>query len=112
MKAVRCADLTGATPISDRRGHRSPNTLLMLDERDAKLVATARRFFSGMSHRETAHRLRSRLLIYQSGRWRRTSAELRPPHDADSLDAALWCLLRIKDHVPSEMTIRRALAYS
>ena len=112
MKMLRAIDLThGAVPI-DRRGHRTPNTLLMLDERDAMLVATARRFFSGMSHRETAHRLRSRLLIYQSGRWRRTSAELRPPHDADSLDAALWCLLRIKDHVPSEMTIRRALAYS
>ena len=98
--------------VPDGRGHRTPQTMMLLDERDALLIEAARRFFSGMSHRETAHRLRSRLLIYQNGRWRRTSAELKPPHDVDSLDAALWCLLRIRDHVPSEMTIRRVLRFS
>lgn len=91
-------------------GHRSPQTLLTLDERDKLMIEIARRFFPGAFDREVARQLRSRLLIYQNGRWRRTSAELKPPHDADSLDAALWCLLRIKDHVPSTGTIRRALA--
>jgi hypothetical protein len=41
--------------------------MLALNERDALLVEIARRFYGGLSHRETAHRLRYRLLIYRSG---------------------------------------------
>jgi hypothetical protein len=84
--------------------------MLELDKRDALLIEIARRFYAGVSRRETAHRLRRRWLLYQQGRWRRTRSE-KCPHYAVSLDTALWCLLRIRDHVPSEMTIRRALAF-
>ena len=37
--------------------------LLLLDERDRYLIEAVR-FFPALSHRETAHRMRSRLLIY------------------------------------------------
>jgi hypothetical protein len=100
-----------AAPV-DGRGRRTPQTLLLIDERDALLVEIARRFYPGVSQRVAAHRLRRSWLLYQQGRWRRTCVELKPPHDARSLDAALWGLLWIKDYVPSEMTIRRALRFS
>ena len=68
----------------------------------------ARRFYPGVSHREVAHLLRRTWLLYQQGPWRRTSSELKPPHGAGTLDAALWTLCWIRDYVPSEMVIRRA----
>ena len=89
------------------RGRRTPSTLLMIDERDALLVEAAR-FYPGLSQREIARRLRSRLLIYRNGRWRRSCAELKAPHPPEKIDAVLWAILRVKDYVPSEMTIRRA----
>jgi hypothetical protein len=109
MRPHRAIAFADAVPV-DSRGKRSNETLLRLDERDALLIEIARRFYPGISHRETAHRLRSRLLIYRNGRWRRTCVELKSPHDPESLDAALWCLLRIKDAIPGERLIRCALA--
>jgi hypothetical protein len=108
MKQVRAIDMTHATPV-DGRGQRTEQTRRILDARNALLVQIACRFYPGVTIRQTANRLRSRLLIYRNGRWRRTSSAEQSPHDADSLDDALWCLLRIRDHVPSTMTIRRAL---
>ena len=97
--------------ISMLRGRRSPQTMFLINKRD-KLLIEACRFFPGTSDREAARRLRTALLRYQTSRWRRTRTELGCPHDADRLDALLWMILRVRDHVPSEMTIRRALAYS
>jgi hypothetical protein len=108
---THCSSQSCTVPL-DGRGKRSSATTLALDERDKLLIEIARRFYGGLSARETAHRLRYRLLIYRNGRWRRTSPDWMCPHEAESMDAALWCLLRIRDHVPSEMTIRRALGYS
>jgi len=83
--------------------------LLELDERNAYLIEAARHFTG--SDREIARRLRSRLLIYQQGAWRRDRAELRcPPRHAGRLEAVLWCLLRVRDYVPSERLIRMSLA--
>ena len=90
-------------------GHRTPATMLALDERDKLLVEIGHRFYPGVKHRQIAHRLRRSWLLYRQGPWRRTCTELRCPHDPERLDAALWCLLKIKDYVPSEMTIRRTL---
>ena len=109
MKPVRTADLTNAVAV-DGRGRRTPQTMLLIDKRDALLIEIARRFYPGLSHRETAHRLRQRWLIYRSGPWRRTWTELRCPHDPERLDALLWCLLRIRDAVPSERLIRYVLS--
>jgi hypothetical protein len=97
-------------PLDDWRGHgRTPAVRLRLDERDKKLVEIAGRFYAGLSHRDAAHRLRRSWLLYQQGRWRRTRTELRCPHDAERLDAALWFLLKVHDHVASEISIRRTL---
>ena len=95
--------------VVDGRGRRTPQTMLLLDERRALLVEAAR-FYPGLSQRETARRLRIALQRYQLGRWRRTRADLTCPKDhAGKLTGVLWMLLRVRDHVPSEMTIRRAL---
>jgi hypothetical protein len=56
--------------VPDGRGHRTPQTLLLLDERD-KLLIEAARFYPGASDREVGRLLRIALLRYQNGRWRR-----------------------------------------
>ena len=96
----------------DGRGRRTPQTLLLLDERTA-LLREAARFYPGLSQRETARRLRMAVSIYRHGRWRRDQSELTcPPQHAGKLTAVCWAILKTRDHVPSEMTIRRALGYS
>jgi hypothetical protein len=92
-------------------GCRTPQTLLLIDERDV-LLRLSSGFHPGCSDREVARRLRTALLRYQTGRWRRDRSELTcPPQHAGKLIEVLWMLLRVRDHVPSEMTIRRALRY-
>jgi hypothetical protein len=109
MKLHRPSAFADAAPM-DGRGHRSNEFLLRQDERDKLLIEIARRFYSGLSHRQVAHLLRRRWLLYQQGPWRRTYAELKCPHDPERLDAALWCLLRIRDSLPSERLIRSVLS--
>jgi hypothetical protein len=89
-------------------GLRSPSTLLMIDERDA-LLRTAAAHYPGLSHREIARRLRTALMRYREGRWRRTCTELRPPHPPEKIEAVLWAILKTHDRVVSEATVRRAL---
>jgi hypothetical protein len=81
--------------------------LLLFDERDQYLIE-ASRFFSG-SDREIARRLRSRLLIYREGRWRRTRSEIWNPHETGRLEGLLWQLLRVRDAIPCTHTIRLVL---
>jgi hypothetical protein len=95
----------------DNRGKHTPRTLLAIDERDRYLIEAARHF-PGLSHRATARLLRSRLSIYEQSAWRRDRSEaLCPPRHAGKLTTVLWMLLKVRDHVPSEMMIRRALAF-
>jgi hypothetical protein len=95
--------------VVDGRGRRTPQTLLLLDERDQFLRAAAA-YFPGLSHREIARRLHVALSRYRDGRWRRDRVEnLCPPQHAGKLTAVLWMILRVKDYVPSEATIRRAI---
>jgi hypothetical protein len=101
------------SPVPDGRGHRTPQTIMLLDERDALLIEAAHRFCVGMSDRQAARHLRIALLRYQAVRWQRTRSQaICPPQHRGRLDALLWCMLKVRDHVPSEMTIRRALAFS
>jgi hypothetical protein len=91
-------------------GQRSPSTLLQIDERRVLLRAAAAHF-PGMSDREVARRLRASLVTYQNGRWRRDRIEnLCPPKHTGKLAATLWMILRVRDHAPSERSIRRTLA--
>ena len=92
------------------RGKRTPSTLLMIDERDALLVEAAR-FFPGCSDREIARRLRTSLVTYQNGRWRRDRVEaLCPPQHTGKLTAVMWAILKTKDYVVSERLLRTVLA--
>ncbi|WP_338833548.1 hypothetical protein [Bradyrhizobium septentrionale] len=112
MKPVRTSELTHTTPV-DHRGHgRTPAVRLVLDER-AKLLIEAARFFPGLSNRETARQLRIALARYRDGRWRRDRAELTcPPQHRGKLVQALWCLLKTRDAIPCDRTVRTVLAGS
>ena len=113
MKTLRAADLTNAVPVADGRGHRSPQTLLAISERDHLLREAARRFCVGMSDRQAAAMLNTSLKRYDTGAWRRERiADICPPRHAGRLTAYCWRILRTRDAVPSEMTIRRALGFS
>lgn len=106
MKAWR-PSIFEAAPL-DGRGHRSNETLLRIDERDALLRAAAKHFPG--SGREAARQVRIHLERYGNGRWRRDRAEERcPPQHAGTITALLWAILKTRDHTPSEMVIRRAL---
>jgi hypothetical protein len=94
------------------RGHRTPRLLLQLDERD-RYLREAARHFSGLSQRETARLLRSRLSVYRDGRWRRDRSELTcPVQHRGKLTAVLWSLLKTRDSLPSERLIRFVLSRS
>lgn len=110
MKPQRPSAFADAVPV-DGRGRRSPQTRLLIDERD-RLLIEAVKFYSGLSQREAARHLHTVLTRYQTGRWRRSRVDLTCPHDAGRLDAVLWMILRTRDHVPRERTIRAALSRS
>ena len=108
--SVKCEQLFASVP--DNRGKRTPRTLLAIDERDRYLIEAARHF-SGASDREIARRLRIALLRYREGAWRRTRGEaICPPRHAGRLEATLWSILKVRDHVPSERLIRAVLSRS
>jgi hypothetical protein len=89
------------------RGQRSPATLLMLDERDA-LLRRAATFFPGLSDRETARQIHDALAVYQGGSWRRECVQTTcPAQHRGKLKEVFWMLLKVRDHVPSTMSIRR-----
>ena len=109
MMRLRASDLLDAVPFGGS-GRRTPQTLLLIDERDRYLVEAAKHF-PGLSQRETARLLRSRLLVYRSGRWRRNRSELTcPVQHRGKLTEVLWMLLKVRDAIPSERTIRAALS--
>ena len=94
----------------DGRGHgRTPRVQLMIDERNRYLRAAAK-FYPGCGDREVARQLRAALMRYRNGRFRRDRSDLTcPVQHKGKLVEILYRLLRVKDHVPSEITIRRAL---
>src|SRR6478736_3078533 len=93
--------------VSAGAGHRTPQTMLLLDERD-KLLIEATRFFRG-SDREVAKQLRDALAIYRNGRWRRDGAEMTcPPQYRGKLAQVMWMILKTHDHVPGDRTVRMA----
>jgi hypothetical protein len=97
----------------DGRGHRTPATLLSLSERDHFLRAAVDHHCTGMSDRAAAAMLHAKLARYREGAWRRDRVEaLPPPRHRGTITELLWCVLKVRDRVPSEMTIRRALRYS
>jgi hypothetical protein len=108
VKPLRPSIFDDAVPV-DGRGRRTPQTLLLLDEREAYLIEAARHFPG--SDREAARLIRTALLRYQTGRWRRDRREATcPVQHRGKLTAVLWCLLKVRDAIPSERTIRLVLS--
>ena len=97
-------------PFVPGPGHRTPATLLALDERD-RYLREASTFFHSPHDREVARQLRSALLLYRSRAWKRDYAEdLCPVRYAGTVKAALWKALKAVDAIPGDRTIRAALA--
>jgi hypothetical protein len=107
---VQRIGLTHAVPV-DGRGRRTPQTMLLLDERKKYLIEAAQ-FYPGCTDREIARRLHAALSTYRAGRFRRDRNDTCPIQYRGTLREQLYFLLRVRDHVPSEPAIRRALGYS
>jgi hypothetical protein len=106
---VQRIGLTHAVPV-DGRGRRTPQTQLLIDERD-KLLTEAARFFPGASDRQIARRLRIALMRYRNGRWRRDGSEATcAVQHCGKLMQMLWCLLKTRDAIPGERTISAVLS--
>jgi hypothetical protein len=98
------------TIAPDRRGHRTPATLAAIDERDRLMSEAVAMFMPGISSRRAAHRLHDALVRYACGAWRRErAAPSCPLRHAGRIEAMLWEILRVRDHIPSERVIRRAI---
>jgi hypothetical protein len=108
---LRITDMTHAEPLRMVAGHgRLPETIAAINKRDGLIREAARRFYVGMSDREAARRLRSALTVYAAGRWRRDCSEAACPiQHRGKLIEILYRMLRVRDHVPSDPTFRRAL---
>jgi hypothetical protein len=94
----------------DRRGRRLADTMLALGERDRWLAEAASRFLPGWSARAASRRLHEALSRYKLGAWRRErTSETVPLRRRGHLEGHFWMILRARDHVPSERTIRAAI---
>ena len=110
MKHVRTIEVTRAVQI-DGRGHRSYELELRLSERNHFLREAARLHCVGMSDRQAAEFLRTKLSRYHSGAWRRHQAEnLMPPMLEGRVEAWCWRILRCRDTIPGDRLLRGVLA--
>jgi hypothetical protein len=99
-------------PLVPGPGQRTPQTMLLINERD-RYLREAAKFFPGCTDREIARRLRKALSIYRGGRWQRDrAAEVTtcPMQHRGKLLEKLWMILKVHDHVPSERTVTSALS--
>jgi hypothetical protein len=70
-----------------------------------------------MSARQAADFLQTRLSRYQQGAWRRDRVQATieptcPPKYRGTVTEWLWLILRVRDAIPGDETIRKALARS
>jgi hypothetical protein len=92
------------------RGRRLPATMATIYIRNALLVEMAKLFHRGASNHAAAAAIRKRLALYRAGAWRRHCAEeTLPAALVGKIEELLWFVLKQRDAVPSERTIRAAL---
>jgi hypothetical protein len=91
-------------------GQRTPATLLAIDERNRWLAEAAALFMPDQSSRATARRLHVALARYRQGPWRRHRVEDQcPARLRGRIEQYLWLVLRARDAIPSESTVRAAI---
>jgi hypothetical protein len=99
-----------ATPL-DGRGRRSPGDIVARAIRDHLLRVAASRYCVGMSDRQAAAYLRTKLARYREGAWKRDRVEERcPDRHRGKLSELLWTILTIRDAIPGDRSCRAALA--
>lgn len=93
-------------------GGRTARTMAALDERDRLLREAARDFLPDLVEAHQARELHRRWTLYEASGWRRGERSLPtvPAHRVGTLEGRLWAVLRLRDNVLSERTIRRTLA--
>lgn len=93
------------------RGQRSAELLDALARRDELIRTAAARFLPEMSARSAAAALHAALARYSGLGWRRDRIEVKcPARHVGRITEWCWMILKMRDHVPSERVIRRALA--
>jgi hypothetical protein len=106
------AALLDAAPLPRHRGQRSQQVLDALHRRDELLREAAARFYAGMSARTAAVMLHRELARYASLAWRRDRIEVQcPARHVGRIAEQCWLVFAVRDHVPSERVIRRALRH-
>lgn len=106
MKPIRHPLVFGA-------GHRTPATLLAIDERDRYLVEAADRFCVGMSDNAAAHYLLAGLTRFRETAWLNDDAEAAcPSRHRGSVREFFWMILKSHDRLPSERLVREVLRAS
>jgi hypothetical protein len=96
---------------ADARGRRPPVDVLARAIRDHLLRVAAERFCTGMSERAAAAFLRTKLILYRQGSWQRDRSEPQcPDRHRGTIKELLWTLLKTRDAIPGDRTIRAALA--
>lgn len=105
--------LDEALGLKPQGGQRSAQTVAILAERDRLLREAAAEFFSGLLVTQQARELHRRWTRYEASGWRRERAlDVVPSSRLGTLEGRLWAILRLRDFVPCERTIRGALATS
>ena len=98
MKPLRHGELANSVEL---RGRRPPADVLSRAIRDHLLRLAAERHCTGMSDRQAAEMLRTKLTRYQTGAWRRDRfSEACPDRHRGTLNELLWQTLMIRDAIP------------
>jgi hypothetical protein len=110
MKSVRTIEVMRAVSV-DARGRRPPADVLARAVRDHLLRVAAARFCVGVSDRQAAMMLRTKLIRYRQGAWRRDRFEVQcPARLKGALNELFWTLLKVRDAAPGDRTVRAALS--
>lgn len=109
MKQDRAAAFNGG-PI-DGRGRRPPADVVARAIRDHLLRVAAARFCAGLSERQAALILRAKLIRYREAAWPSDrSLEQCPARHRGTISELMWTILRIRDAIPGDRSLRTALA--
>jgi hypothetical protein len=113
MRPLRTIELTHAAPVDCRSHGRTRAVELLVSERNALIRDAARFYPPGCSDREVARQLLVALARYRNSRWQRDRSETTcPAQHRGKLVQVLWLILKTIDAIPSDRSVRAALAQS